>query len=1210
MANLLSWLGGAAKKVGNVAAGVERQLNPLDNGATYSNPAPAAAPHPSAYTQVRQLVAPTVRGVGGFVSGAKDVAAILPNDFRAITGIATHNDAAANNAMLNAGHGLQALESIIRGIAQAPVRVGTSAVDAVTPGMPKSFTPTNSVEKLILGDAPIGSYNKLATAAGGGTKGQGEVIATALGDLATLGGAKEGAAKVIDNIPKVVDAYHANPVLADQRGSVPIPGTPEEPSLPNLPQRSGPQPPTPVKPDTLVNSDPMKIQVGKNDKATAQNLRDAYTGYKNSQIVKGNQLADTVKALAPKEQNAIFWHNEAGGDVSVLKNWLDYKPLKEDLVGKKVLAKDQSNFGTVKNITGDQAEVHFHNKGSGATADVKLPLSQLKRPNGSPLLDNPLAEHATDIKAAMNLSPAAQQAAGLLKQYYGEAGANALDKGAIGSIRADYNNARIYKPEQQGDFVQTGLNKDLKMTTSHAKQRVYDNMFEAINHGKIPATTNASDLMSIHNEELAKTVASRQLADQMVESGLGAKVKLGDKPPAGYKSVVTTGGSVLTAPEHIANGLRALTDPNFLNNYQTIKNIRKFQGVVKTVDLSYSMFHHLTMLTQTLGQTASHPLDTIRIAGDLMGGKDVAPLEQDFAAHGGITSKLGDNQDVLHTLAQAAPSRLDKVAELPGVKQLVEANNKNAEFLFGKVQRYLKVMDYSQKAANWVAKHPEATNDEVIMAKRGMAKEVNNAYGGLNWESMGVDKTTQGVMRLAFLAPDWLVSNFSLGKQAFAKDAGGMAARRNLATTLIGGMLTTEAANKAITGHYTNDNEKGHQFEVQVQPGVYVSLMRGGIGDLIKLASNMADNGPTTGAGRYLEGKLSPIARTGVGLITGRNYYGQAITKKGDPITKDIVNEGKFIASSAGPIPFSATSLPAYLKSGQPVNPVSTGLVGTGLARYSAVPKTSANSPTQAGANTDLAGQVKADAAAKAADKKVPQGDSIDSYLSKDQLNFLKLDKQEQQAYLAAHPNQAYLAKSADAKAAAEQTVNGIKVNLPANLDKQSAQVLTNYGRLSSTGKDKFNSDPANSYSLKLAQYHQKIAAGDIKAGSPEDFTAKQTLAKSGVTTKYSPEVNDLYSMSVANRQAAIAANPALKSLMPDVMKLSSDLANHKFTATDKIAKASAGRKIPKAGKLYTGISTSAMDKLLGHKTKAIRAPKVKIAKAKKVRTKVKTHVA
>ena len=37
MANLLSWLGNKAKEV---AAGVERQVNPFDGGATYSNPRP------------------------------------------------------------------------------------------------------------------------------------------------------------------------------------------------------------------------------------------------------------------------------------------------------------------------------------------------------------------------------------------------------------------------------------------------------------------------------------------------------------------------------------------------------------------------------------------------------------------------------------------------------------------------------------------------------------------------------------------------------------------------------------------------------------------------------------------------------------------------------------------------------------------------------------------------------------------------------------------------------------------------------------------------------------------------------------------------------------------------------------------------------------------------------------------------------------------
>lgn len=740
-------------------------------------------------------------------------------------------------------------------------------------------------------------------------------------------------------------------------------------------------------PQNQVALRPLDVQIGKNDRATAQNLRDAYSGYKNQLIVKGTQLADQVKKLAPKEQKAVFWYNEAGGNLDTLKSW--------------------------------------------AT-------------DGEPKTK----PYVQDIQAALNLSPGAKKAAIALQEGYKQLGQSGLESGALKTIRNEYGNSRLYTQTPGKDFVSTELNKGLSTYTSHSKARVYNTMHEAILNGKVPATTNAADLFSVHNEELSQAIASKQLVNQMSDSGLGKLVTDAKDIPNGWKQINVKGigfSQKFVAPEHIASGLKALTDPNFLNNYNLIKNVRKFQGVVKTVDLSYSMFHHLTMVTQMLGQTVNHPLNTVNIIRDVMGGKDINPLEQDFVAHGGITSKLGDNQDVLHTLA-SGPSRLDKLAQVPGLKQAVDLNAKNGEFLFGKVQRYLKTMDYTQKASNWVADHPNATNEAVVSAKRGFAKEVNNAYGGLNWESMGVDKTQQAAMRLAFLAPDWLTSNFSLGKQALTdiKGTGGAAARRNIATTVVGGMLATEAINHVLTGHFTNQNEKGHEFEVQVQPGVYVSLMRGGIGDLIKMGSMMVENGPTTGAGRYFQGKLSPFARTGVGLLTGRNYYGQAITKKGDSLPQDVLNEGKFIASSAAPLPFSATSVPAYLKSGQPVNPITAGLVATGLARYSAVPKSSPNSPTpKAATATSLPGDKIMNSTDKNATSKSAQ--NVRSVYGD-----VTLTKPIQE--------------SANRVASADK-------HLTDTTSPQDKAALERYARLTDAGKKIFMSDPTNAKSLALAQY-------------------------------------------------------------------------------------------------------------------------------------------
>ncbi len=78
-----------------------------------------------------------------------------------------------------------------------------------------------------------------------------------------------------------------------------------------------------VNPETLenisgayVHNDPLDISFGKNDKLTSKKIRQEFSGVKNSQIVRGNQLADKIKELVPdkEERQALFWYKAAEGN--------------------------------------------------------------------------------------------------------------------------------------------------------------------------------------------------------------------------------------------------------------------------------------------------------------------------------------------------------------------------------------------------------------------------------------------------------------------------------------------------------------------------------------------------------------------------------------------------------------------------------------------------------------------------------------------------------------------------------------------------------------------------------------------------------------------------------------------------------------------------------------------------------------------------------
>lgn len=643
--------------------------------------------------------------------------------------------------------------------------------------------------------------------------------------------------------------------------------------------------------------DKFKINIGKNDKTTVGDIRTEISGVRNKQIVTGTNFAKQLeKTITPVENKAIKWYNEAKGNVATLQTWLSDK---------------------------------------------------------SPQLD-PYRKEITD---AINLSDKGKQVAGQIQQYYTQAGQSGKRLGIINDVIDNYNN-RIYKPEPPKNFISTDAMGGLKTSSRHALQRTYNTIYDAVKGGKQLADTTATDNMALHNEEMAHVGATRQMTSTMKKSGIGGYYN-SNTAPEGWKPVGNLQNKVpfvdkageahiasqqFYAPEGIAKGLASIVEPNFAKRIGTIRALSRYQGLVKTVDLSYSLFHHLTLTAQMLYQGNIRAVTHLPEIIKSLDSPALDAVEQDFVRHSGITSRINFSQDIMRNLSKG-DDLVAKAVRLPGAKQFLAVAEKNAEFLFGKMQRYLKVTDYQGKVTGWISKHPEATDRMLIDAKRGFAKEINAAYGGLNWEQMGVSKAQQTILRLVLLAPDWTISNFALGKYALQGGTAGMAARSHLATAAFGSLAATEALNKTLTGHFTNENKPGHQFEVEISPNVYVSLFRGGIGDMLKLGSNITDESIKTGSiitgipkgtARFATGKESPFFRTGTIGLTGQDYSGRSIYSGKTP-WDSINNMLGSLGSAVLPIPIGVSSTIKYATDPKN-NPNLLGAiaVGTGIGRYSA----------------------------------------------------------------------------------------------------------------------------------------------------------------------------------------------------------------------------------------------------------------------------------
>jgi hypothetical protein len=374
--------------------------------------------------------------------------------------------------------------------------------------------------------------------------------------------------------------------------------------------------------------------------------------------------------------------------------------------------------------------------------------------------------------------------------------------------------------------------KGLSDFTKHKMQRVFKNEFEVVMKEHDFATTDVAESLAIHNEEMANVNATKKLYAALQQGKIGTR---STKIPVGFSAIEGSEKEVplhnedgtpligkdgnqkyittrFVVPEGLKDSLKAITEPNFVKKIDKLRGMQKWQGLVKTVDLSYSFFHHFSMVAQTCYEGGIRSLMNINKMDKINSSPAFGELEQDFTKHTGMTTKIEENQDIARKLLETDDS---KIKNLPVVKQAMKVGAQNSEFLFGKLQRFLKVSDYGQKISEWIGKNPSATNEQIRLAKTQIAKEVNAVYGGLNWQAMGITKSELSLLRLCLLAPDWTISNYQLLK--FATGGEGEAtslSRKHIFTALVGGMMVTEGLNKMLSGHYTDENPKGHEMEV------------------------------------------------------------------------------------------------------------------------------------------------------------------------------------------------------------------------------------------------------------------------------------------------------------------------------------------------------------------------------------------------------------
>jgi hypothetical protein len=472
--------------------------------------------------------------------------------------------------------------------------------------------------------------------------------------------------------------------------------------------------------------------------------------------------------------------------------------------------------------------------------------------------------------------------------------------------------------------------------TVNSIRRDYLHTLDPLKSGDTEARTfNALDEMSIYSDHHANAVAVKLFKTELKNSALGVEGTR-DKVPANWveidpalrdkRTIVDrqTGESFtqsknLYVPKEIAKAL----EPLFKPGDSQIAKFLHLQSLVKGIELTLSAFH-----IKAMGITAMNNMglgDFVRAMHSDNSSPAFEGIEQRGALYGLTTTKTGPPSDAYRGLQSEIPAEAKGFIGkgLSGLRNnaIVKAADYTAkaitEATFNVVQRKFKVMNFASKEAGWVASHPEATEAEYGAAMRGFSKEINAAYGGLNWEVMGVSKGVQNLSRLILLAPDWTFSNVANLKYA-ASDGGvaGAASRAFFVKSFVTGFAMTAAASIFVGGKYDASDVKNldRVFLGIDKDGkkMYADwFFAGAPKDALTLAKRVYAAGPLVGLSQIMVGKAGPAAGLVTGLASNRNFDGKPISKAVGSTNKDgsaytranqLEDQGKYVAGRVIPI--------------------------------------------------------------------------------------------------------------------------------------------------------------------------------------------------------------------------------------------------------------------------------------------------------------------
>lgn len=620
-----------------------------------------------------------------------------------------------------------------------------------------------------------------------------------------------------------------------------------------------------------------KVKEGKKASKYGHALRTFFVGLRDSRIAETNQLRDEIASLIPdyKDQEAL----------SLLRDFKN-KP--------------------------DELKVRREKYKTSDKTDLKKII---------PIIDR-----------ALNPSSELLEADRKMTDYF----ESRLNEGKkLGFLDSNISNdeyiTHLLEPEEMTEGIKGLAGGKIGRRFQFAKSRTYPTILDALEKEGIKVKTfNALDAMTIYGDKHATVAATKLLIDELKTTNMGKwgfkdadnipndwveiapgrelfrnRIAVLDKETGEPRTITQN----LFVPKVVQEALAPIIDPASIANVPGFRSGRLYQAWIKSVELGLSVFHMKALNITALNNEKLTSL--IKSYRSDLASKEFKDEEIEFIKSGGTTSVLGRTIEAYKAAKPSSfPTRMDIIRNVWGVKQLDALAESLTHETFDVMQRKFKVMDYSLKKAAWIAKHPNDPLDSFTEARSSIAKEINAAYGGLQWEVLGVNKNTLEITKAIMLAPDWTFSNVFNLKYAFEGAPAGQAARKFWIKSAITGILLTEGTSILLTGQGSKHPTEVYMGKDKDGKEIYTNMyFAGAPKDFVSWLTNIKNYGAVEGTAHSIAQKLGPLARTGMDVLTNKDWMGQPIVRREEPFLTKTAKGAGFIAEQLAPIPFSITNI-------------------------------------------------------------------------------------------------------------------------------------------------------------------------------------------------------------------------------------------------------------------------------------------------------------